>query len=39
MLDNETIIRSIGYFMEFLGKILPGIIAVYFAFLVYNWKK
>jgi fructose-specific phosphotransferase system IIC component len=39
MLDNETLVRNIGYFMEFIGKVLPGVIAVYVAFWIYNWKK
>lgn len=39
MLDNETIIRSAYYFMEYLFKVLPALICVYVAFQIYNWKK
>jgi hypothetical protein len=39
MLDNETLVRSIGYFVEFIGKVFPIVIAVYVAYQVYNWKK
>lgn len=39
MLDNETLVRNIGYFMEFIFKVLPGLIAGYVAFWIYNWKK
>jgi hypothetical protein len=35
----ETIVRSAGYFIEFLFKMLPAVICVYAAFVIYYWKK